>query len=189
MGTTMTWIEILVLAIGLSMDAFAVSICSTSTGRSQGPWARVRLAVAFGIFQAGMPLLGWLLGAQLAGWFREIDHWIAFGLLAFIGARMIRSGLSSTCSMTQDPSRGMTLLMLAIATSIDAFGVGLSLAMLEVAILVPIVTFGVVTGLLSWLGVALGCRLGTRAGPRMEIIGGVLLLLIGARILWEHLLA
>lgn len=183
----MTPAEIFVLALGLSMDAFAVSICATASGLSRGLPAYLRLSLTFGFFQAMMPLIGWLLGVQLAGWFGAIDHWIAFVLLAIVGARMIRSGLVPACRMTADPSCGMTLLMLALATSIDAFAVGLSLAMLGVRILFPILVIGVVTAVISFSGVTLGSRLGTRAGPRMELAGGILLLLIGGRILWEHL--
>ena len=178
---------IVALAVGLAMDAFAVCICATASGLSRGWSAYLRLAITFGCFQSLMPLIGWLLGVQLAGWFSALDHWIAFALLVFVGVRMIRSGLKPACRMTADPSHGWTLLLLAVATSIDAFAVGISLAMLAVAILVPVVAIGVITFAISLTGAALGSRLGLRAGPRMEIAGGVLLLLIGGRILWQHL--
>jgi putative Mn2+ efflux pump MntP len=183
----MTFVEILVIALGLSMDALAVSVCATAGGCACGHAAALRLACTFGIFQALMPLLGWLLGAQVAAWFTALDHWIAFGLLAFVGIRMIRSGCRPACAIRGDPSRGLTLLMLGVATSIDAFAVGISFAMLGVEILTPILIIGLVTGALSFTGASLGRRLGRTAGPRLELAGGILLLLIGARILWEHL--
>ncbi len=183
----MTLMEIIIIALGLAMDALAVSVCATAGGGARGPAAAMRLALAFGFFQALMPLIGWLLGAQLAGWFSAIDHWIAFGLLAVVGIRMIRSGCRPGCQVKGDPSRGLTLLMLAIATSVDAFAVGISLAMLGVSIWTPILVIGLVTAALSLLGALAGRRLGCAAGTRLELAGGVLLLLIGARILWEHI--
>ena len=182
----MSLVEILVIALGLSMDAFAVSVAASAGGYA-GRGAAFRLAFHFGLFQALLPLLGWLLGARLTGVAGQMDHWIAFALLAFVGVRMIRSGLHSGETLRKDPSRGMTLVLLALATSLDAFAVGVSLGVLGIAILRPVVIIGLVTGLLSLLGVVLGRRLGILFGRRTEVAGGIMLLLIGGRILWEHL--
>lgn len=136
-----------------------------------------------------MPLLGWLAGVELAVWVSAWDHWVAFGLLALVGARMIRAGCGAGTTFEADPSRGLTLVMLALATSIDAFAVGLSLAMVGLRIILPCVTISVVTAVLSLLGIRLGTVLGGRWGMRMEVVGGVILLLVGIRILLAHLLS
>ncbi len=129
------------------MDAFAVSLGAGATRYVNGPRPVFRLSFHFGLFQALMPVLGWLAGLSVAQLIAQVDHWIAFALLAFVGARMIRSGLDADREMhTSDPSRGGTLVMLAVATSIDAFAVGLSLAMLRVNILYPALVIGVITG-------------------------------------------
>lgn len=180
--------EILVIAVGLAMDAFAVSLGAGATNYARTPRARFRLSFHFGLFQCLMPIAGWFLGATLAPYIASVDHWIAFTLLAVVGGRMVRAASSGEAtSYSRDPSRGTTLVMLAVATSIDALAVGLTLAMLEVGIWYPSVTIGIVTGLLSLAGIRLGNRLGTRFGRRMEVAGGVMLLAIGARILLQHL--
>jgi putative Mn2+ efflux pump MntP len=134
-----------------------------------------------------MPVIGWLLGSRIAPLIASVDHWIAFGLLAFVGGRMIRSGVGpGEKSYSRDPSRGLTLVMLATATSIDALAIGLSLAMLRVRIWYPSAVIGVVTGGLSLLGLRLGMRLGARFGKGMQVVGGAVLSLIGLRILFSH---
>jgi putative Mn2+ efflux pump MntP len=186
----MSFTEILVMAVGLAMDCFAVSLGIGTTGYANNPRALFRLAYHFGLFQALMPVLGWLVGTQVSGLVSSFDHWIAFGLLGFVGVRMIRSGLDAEGkSHTKDPSRGGTMVMLSVATSIDAFAIGLTLAMLQVDILYPSVVIGVVTGILSLIGLLLGSRLGAAFGKRMEVVGGVLLIIIGLRVLLSHLLA
>jgi putative Mn2+ efflux pump MntP len=185
----MTILELLAIAVGLAMDAAAVSLGAAAGGCLRSPGAVFRLVFHFAFFQAVMPLIGWLLGSRLAHVVAAFDHWIAFALLAVVGFRMIRSGLREDHVIHCDPSRGSTLLMLAIATSIDALAVGLSLAMLEVPILMPALVIGLVTAALSWLAIRLGARLGEAYGKRMEIAGGILLMLIGLRILIEHLRA
>jgi putative Mn2+ efflux pump MntP len=148
-----------------------------------------RLAFHFGLFQALMPILGWLVGSTINQWIAPFDHWIAFGLLAFVGIRMIRSGLQNEDeAVTIDPSRGATLIMLSVATSIDAFAVGLSLAVLGVSIILPSIIIGLVAGGMSLLGIFLGGRLGKKFGKRMEVVGGVILIVIGARVVISHLL-
>ena len=184
----MGFIEILMVAVGLAMDAFAVSLGAGTSGLAVGPRAAFRLSFHFGLFQFMMPAIGWFLGVRVAPVIESIDHWIAFGLLAFVGARMIHAGFDPEGqTYTSDPSRGMTLVMLSVATSIDALAIGLTLAMLQVRIWYPSVVIGVVTGGLSLVGLRLGSRLGARFGKRMEIAGGLILVLIGLRILISHL--
>ncbi len=185
----MSTLELLGIAVALAMDAFAVSLAAAASGRACGARATFRLSFHFGLFQGLMPLLGWLMGVELAGWVSAWDHWVAFGLLAIVGVRMIRSGRGTRATFAVDPSRGLMLVMLALATSIDAFAVGLSLAMLGLRIVLPCVTIGVVTAVLSLLGVRLGSVLGSRWGMRMEVVGGVILLFVGVRILLAHLLS
>jgi len=178
------------MAVGLAMDCFAVSLGIGTTGYANNPRALFRLSYHFGLFQALMPVLGWLVGIQISGLVSSLDHWIAFGLLGFVGVRMIRSGLDTEGeSHTKDPSRGGTMVLLSVATSIDAFAIGLTLAMLNVEILYPSLVIGVITGILSLIGLLVGGRLGAKFGKRMEIIGGVLLIFIGFRVLLSHLVA
>jgi len=173
------------------MDAFAVSLAAAGSGRAAGGRAQFRLSFHFGLFQFLMPVIGWFLGRRLAGALAAVDHWIAFGLLAFVGARMILSawkGGPDAPVPRGDPSRGLTLVALSVATSIDALAVGFSLALLHVEIWYPAAVIGVVTAALSFAGVRLGAFLGRAFGRGMEAAGGILLLLIGLRILLEHLL-
>jgi manganese efflux pump family protein len=184
----MTIAEILLIAVGLAMDAFAVSLGVGTTRFADSARSRFRLAWHFGLFQALMPALGWLVGSTVAHFIAPFDHWIALGLLAFVGVRMIRSGLlSDEESYHADPSRGGTLILLSVATSIDAFAVGLTLAMLSVSIVYPVIVIGVVTGVLSLIGLLVGNRLGKTFGKRMEIVGGIILIVIGIRIVVTHL--
>jgi manganese efflux pump family protein len=184
----MNLIEILLIALGLAMDAFAVCLGAGTTQHINGPRPVFRLAFHCGLFQALMPILGWLVGTTIEPWIAPVDHWIAFGLLAFVGIRMIRSGLDTEGeSHSTDPSRGATLVMLSVATSIDAFAVGLSLAVLNVGIIYPAIVIGLVAGGMSLLGLALGSRLGKAFGKRMEVIGGLLLIAIGVRVVISHL--
>jgi manganese efflux pump family protein len=185
----MSFFEVLLIAVGLAMDCFAVSLGIGTTGFANNPRSLFRLSYHFGLFQALMPVLGWVVGTQVSDFVSSFDHWIAFGLLAFVGVRMIRSGLDAEGeSHTKDPSRGGTLVMLSVATSIDAFAIGLTLAMLQVNILYPSLVIGVVAGILSLVGLLVGNRLGLAFGKRMEIIGGILLILIGLRVLLSHIL-
>ncbi len=180
--------EILVIAVGLAMDAFAVSIGAGAIRSRLAPRATFRLAFHFGLFQFLMPVLGWALGTTVAGWLSGVDHWIAFGLLGFVGGRMVVSGVGEADEGLSgpDPSKGAAMIMLSVATSIDALAVGLSLAMLGVGILLPAAVIGLVTGALCTLGVALGDRLGQRLGHRMELVGGLVLIGIGLKIVLDH---
>lgn len=180
--------EILVIAVGLSMDAVAVSLAASATNRARGARATFRLSFHFGLFQFLMPVIGWFLGATVAPYIESVDHWIAFGLLAFVGGRMIRAGMSGPEEgPARDPSRGTTLVMLSLATSVDALAIGLTLAMLGNAIWYPSAVIGVVTGGLSLAAVLLGRRIGRGVGARMELVGGLALVAIGVRILSQHL--
>ncbi len=186
----MTFYEIFLIALSMSMDAFAVCLGAGTQVRTSGPRPVFRLAFHFGLFQFLMPIIGWFAGTTILQYISAYDHWVAFGLLAFVGLRMIRSGIDSKVGeQKNDPSRGWTLVLLAFATSIDALAIGFSLGMIGLIIWYPAVVIGLVTGLISWLGIFLGNRLGQKFGKRMEIIGGIILILMGVRILLAHLLA
>jgi putative Mn2+ efflux pump MntP len=180
---------IFLIAVGLAMDCFAVSLGVGTAGTATGVRPTFRLLFHFGVFQAGMTLLGWLAGKTVVSYIASVDHWVAFGLLLFVGVRMIRSGLrreGQQLSMP-DPSRGITLVMLSVATSIDALAVGLSLALLRVNVFWAALLIGVVSAFLSLLGLLLGNQLGLRFGKLMEILGGILLIGIGLNVLITHL--
>jgi manganese efflux pump family protein len=182
------FLEVALIAIGLAMDAFAVSIGIASSGQARGPRPVFRLSFHFGLFQFFMPILGWLAGSSVASLINSIDHWIGFGLLAFVGGHMIRSGLDPEGEANpSDPSRGRSLVMLSVATSIDAFAIGLGLAMLNVDIIYPCIVIGLVAGGFTLTGLAIGYRLGDLFGKRMEVVGGVILVGIGVRVLIMHL--
>ena len=182
--------EILLIAVGLAMDAFAVSLAAGARRPSVGHRGALRLAFHFGLFQFMMPVIGWFIGMRIATLIANVDHWVAFGLLVFVGARMIRAGWRADADgpPRDDPSRGWTLVMLSVATSIDALAIGLSLAFLRVGVWYPSAVIGVVTATLCLIGVRLGHRLGRWLGRPMEIVGGIVLTLIGLRILISHLI-
>lgn len=179
------------IGIGLAMDAFAVSLGVGTTSYAKSPRPVFRLAFHFGFFQGMMTFLGWLAGSTIAHLIGAVDHWIAFCLLAIVGIRMIREGLqkgSEECH-SSDPSRGGTLMILCIATSLDAMAVGLGLAMIQVNIYLSSGMIALVTFALSMFGLLAGNGLGNRFGKKMEVLGGLILNLIGIRILLSHLLA
>ena len=184
----MSFLGILLLAVSMAMDAFAVSLGAGSLPETQGPRPTFRLAFHFGLFQFIMPILGWLAGASIEPFIGGVDHWIAFGLLAFVGIRMIRSGLSKGEEENpKDPSRGWTLVLLSVAVSIDALAVGLSLGVLGMPVGYPALVIGLTTGVLSVAGLRLGHGVGGRLGRPFQIIGGLLLIGIGLRIVIMHL--
>ncbi len=186
--TGLDFLTILVIAIGLAMDAFAVSLGIGTGERATTARARFRLAFHFGLFQFFMPVIGWAAGSTVSRWIAPVDHWVALALLAYVGINMIRSGLNPDKeSYVKDPSRGRTLVVLAVATSIDALAVGLSLAMLEVSIITPSIVIGVVTYGLSMAGLFAGNKLGEKFGKRMEVLGGLILIGIGLRVVITHL--
>ncbi len=184
----MDWITTLFVAVSLSMDAMAVSLGVGATYFCKPPRAKLRLAFHFGLFQCLMPILGWVAGSSINRFISQFDHWIAVGLLAYVGFNMIRSGFNPGAkSHSVDPSRGKTLVILSVATSIDALAVGLSLAMLQIPVLAPALTIGIVTFGLSMLGLFAGNLMGSKFGQRMEILGGLVLNGIGLRVLLTHL--
>lgn len=184
-------VELFLLAVGLSMDAFAVSICKGLGMKKIDVKVAVVLALFFGGFQAGMPLIGWALGSQFLGIIGPIDHWIAFFLLAFIGGKMLWDAFheddGEQVQQEADKLDLKELLMLAVATSIDALAVGISFAFLEVNIWEAIVVIGLTTFALSLVGVCVGNRFGARYEKPSTVVGGVVLILIGLKILVEHL--
>ena len=185
----MNLVTLLGIAIGLAMDAFAVSIGVGLTADAVGLRKTLRLAWHFGLFQALMPIIGWLAGLSVERWISGVDHWVAFGLLTAIGGRMIYEALHGDDEKRaeRDPTRGASLVVLSVATSIDALAVGLSLALLGVEIWYPAVVIGAVAFAFTAVGIHLGRRFGALLGRRMEIAGGVVLIAIGIRILVEHL--
>lgn len=182
----MTWLEILLISLAMSFDAFAVSLAAAATGFANHPRAIFRLSFHFGLFQFGMPVLGWLGGTALAPVIGPYDHWLAFGLLAWVTIRMLRPKDSDSFEGQADPSRGTTLVLLAIATSIDALAIGLSLALLNISILWPSISIGLVTASASLLAIQLGRGLHQRFGRQAEIFGGLILIAIAIRIVIEH---
>jgi len=184
-------LEILLIAVGLAMDAFAVSVANGITTTKQDRTGNaLKMATFFGSFQAFMPVIGWSVGLLLLNLISGIDHWVAFGLLAFIGGRMIYEAVARNGKGEKTTTLSVhVLLMLSIATSIDALAVGVSFAFLQVAsILVPVLVIGGVTFLLSFSGAFLGYRLGRFFGREIEVTGGLILIGIGLKILIEHLL-
>ena len=175
------------IALALAMDAFAVSLASCCRLRRLEAGHVARLALAFGFFQFMMTALGWLAGRGLSRWISAVDHWVAFVLLAIIGGRMMWESFGSHEDSTRDPTRGWLLLTLAVATSIDALAVGISLAVLNVSIWVPSVVIGAVAAALTTIGALFGSRLGRRFGVWAERFGALVLIGIGVKILVDHL--
>lgn len=184
----MDWLSILLIAPSLGMDAFAVALgvgaCLACTARQL-----FRLSFHFGLFQFLMPLIGWFIGDAVQQFFAAFDHWIAFALLALVGGRMVRESFSDEpTTHALDPTRGLSLIVLAIATSIDALAVGLSLAMLRVNLWIPSVIIGIVAAGMTLTGMLLGRRLQAAWGKRAELVGGVILIAIGLRVVWTHVM-
>jgi putative Mn2+ efflux pump MntP len=187
---TMSFLTMFLIAVGLAMDAFAVSIGSGLTIKQLKVRHALQIAAFFGLFQAMMPVLGWLGGLSFKALVSRIDHWIAFILLVAIGVRMIyESGRQKAEGKRKNPLKLPILLVLSVATSIDALAVGVSLAFLDVAILCPVVVIGAVTLILSFAGVYIGDRLGHFFERKIEALGGLILIAIGLKILIEHLTA
>lgn len=183
----MDFASLTLLAVGLSMDAFAVSVCK-GLAMHKLDWKKAFvIGIWFGGFQALMPLLGYILGVRFNSYITSIDHWVAFVLLGAIGGNMIREGCSGEEKQEDDSIAFKTMFLLAIATSIDALAVGITLAFLNVRILPAVSYIGVTTFCLSVAGVKVGNLFGCRYKAKAEIAGGVLLILLGTRILLEHL--
>lgn len=184
----MSVIELLLLAVGLSMDAFAVSVCKGLSLKQAGLRAGVLCGTWFGGFQALMPLLGFYLGSLFAGAIESYDHWIAFGLLGFIGANMLKDAFEDKEEAADADLSVKAMFLMAVATSIDALAVGISLAMAgDVNIFFAVLLIGVITFLLSVAGVKIGSVFGSRYEKKAQIAGGCILILLGLKILLEHL--
>ena len=183
----MGFAELFILAVGLSMDAFAVAVCKGLSIRALMPRHAIVVGLWFGAFQALMPLIGWLLGSAFADMIEAVDHWIAFVLLAFIGGNMIREALQGDDEDCDPSLAPLAMLVLAVATSIDALAVGVTFAFLRVDILPAVTLIGVCTFLISAAGVKVGNVFGARYKARAELAGGAVLVLIGLKILLEHL--
>jgi putative Mn2+ efflux pump MntP len=185
----MSLFALFAVALALAMDAFAVAVV---TGLTLHPVTRrqvFRLAFHFGLFQALMPVVGWATGRVLYHFIESFDHWVAFALLGFVGGRMIWGALraSGEEQARRDPTRGWDLLVLSVATSIDALAVGLSLAVIGAEIVIPAVVIGLVAAALTALGMTVGGWVGLAWGKRFEVLGGLILIGIGARIVYQHL--
>ena len=178
---------ILLIAIGLAMDAFAVSTAHGMTIQNRKVTTGLVMAGSFGLFQAFMPVLGWLAGLTFIELIASFDHWVAFGLLAFIGGKMIYSARGSK-EEKEAKLTAPVLLILSVATSIDALAVGLSFSLLRVSITTPVVLIGVVTFLLAFAGFSFGNKLGNFFERKVQVIGGIVLIAIGVKILLEHLI-
>ena len=186
----MSFWQLSLIAVGVSADAFAVALGKGLHMRQLRYRNALILAITFGVFQAVMPLIGWLLATRFADYITDFDHWIAFALLAAVGGKMLWEAFSSheDTDKDSDSINVRQLLVLAIATSIDALAVGISFAFLpDVPIAGAVILIGVTTMVISFAGVLIGHRVGIRLGKPAEIAGGVILILIGLRILFEHL--
>ena len=183
----MSFPYLLLIALSLAMDAFAVSTaCGVQIGVIRYGFV-LRVALAFGFFQFAMPVIGWLAGSTFSAFLQAWDAYVAFGLLVLIGGRMMWESFRDDSAAAKDPTRGWNLLILAVATSIDALAVGLSLAFLDVSIWFPAVVIGIVAAILSAVGALFGCRLGHSFGVWAERAGALVLIGIGVRILVQHL--
>lgn len=186
----MGYLEIFLIGIGLSMDAFAVSICKGLKMKKVHKGHCLVIALFFGGFQALMPLLGWTLGRQFEQYITAVDHWIAFGLLAFLGGKMVIEALKKKEEADSGPEERLDLkelFLLAVATSIDALAVGITFAFLKVAIVPAIAVIGATTFVLSVLAVYIGNLFGAKYKSKAELAGGIILILLGIKILLDHL--
>ena len=188
---TMSFQEIFLIGVGLSMDAFAVALCKGLNMKKVNYVHTVIIALFFGGFQAVMPLLGWFLGKNFESYIKSMDHWIAFALLAYIGGKMayeaIKGDDEDETSAKGDKLDLKELTIMAIATSIDALAVGITFAFLQVSIVSSVTIIGITTFVLSIIGVMIGNRFGMKFKSKAEIAGGIILILIGLKILLEHL--
>ena len=185
----MTGLTLAFVALGLSVDAFAVAVGASIALAGVSARQVFRLAFHFGLFQALMPVFGWLAGRGIGQYLHGWDHWLAFALLVFVGGKAVyaASGTTEERTASADPTRGGSLVMLSVATSIDALAVGLSLALVDVSIWYAAFIIGCVAAALTTCGMLLGGRLGAKFGRRAEVVGGLILIAIGVKILVEHL--
>lgn len=183
----MSLLSLFTIAVGLSMDAFAVSICKGLAMQKINFKKALIVGLWFGGFQGLMPLLGYLLGMQFESYITSIDHWIAFVLLLFIGGNMVREALSKEEENASDSLAFKEMLLLAVATSIDALAMGVTFAFLQVSILPAVSFIGITTLVLSMIGVKIGNVFGTKYKSKAELAGGIILILMGVKIIVEHL--
>jgi len=182
----MPFIELLLISLSMAMDAFAVCLAAGTLESIHGPRALFRLSFHFGLFQFIMPVIGWLLGATIQPLVRSYTDWIAFVLLVSVGVHMLYTSLFGATNRSTDPSRGWTMVLLSMAVSMDALVVGVSLGVLGIFVWYPAILIGVVTGVLSLIGLRIGRIVGKKFGKPVEIIGGLVLIGIGLRILFLH---
>ena len=181
-------LALILIGIGLSFDTFAVSVsCGIVENKIQF-WQASRIAIFFAFFQAIMPVIGWFLGITVKSYIIEFDHWIAFGLLSFVGGKMIIESFKKSDENNFNPNEIKTVILLSLATTIDAFAVGISLAFLQVNMILAIFIIGSITFIIAMLGLLFGKKMGERFGKKLEILGGVILIALGVKILIEHLM-
>jgi putative Mn2+ efflux pump MntP len=185
----MDYFTILAIALGLSFDTFAVSLTYGVVRNGIIFRQASRVATVFAIFQGGLTVAGYFLGSFISVLLKETDHWIALGVLAFLGVKMIMEGYREDREDLRDYTNPLVLCTIAVATSIDAFAVGISLALLNIAILKAGILIGAVTFLASMTAIRIGKSAGARLGSKVEVLGGIILIVIGLKILLEHLLA
>ena len=184
----MSIVEMILISVGLAMDAFAVSVCKGLSMKKINIKKMFIIAIYFGLFQGGMPVIGYLLGVNFSELVSAVDHWIAFILLAFIGGKMIKESLENDSSCSNDDTSFKTMVVLAIATSIDALAVGITFAFLKTSyIVLGFILIGVITFVLSAIGVCIGNKFGCKYKQKAELAGGIILVLLGLKILLEHL--
>ena len=180
-------IEILLISIGLAMDAFAVSVCKGLAMKKMSWKKAIIIGLYFGIFQAVMPVIGYFLGTTFERFITYVDHWVAFILLVGIGINMVKEAFDKESENRNDNVDMKTMLVLSIATSIDALAIGITFACLKIHIVMPVITIGLITFIISVIGVKIGNRFGDKYEKKAEIMGGVILILLGIKILLEHL--
>jgi putative Mn2+ efflux pump MntP len=186
----MPFVDTLGIAVGLAMDCFAVTLGLACGSKGLAPRQALRMAAFFGGFQFVMPVLGWLAGTRLLGLIRNVDHWVAFGLLAFVGGRMIHEAFEKgegEEACPADRTQGIRLVVLALATSIDALAVGLGLGVVGTRVVFPAAVIGATSFVFTLGGAKLGPLVGRLAGRRAELVGGLILIGIGVKVLVEHL--
>ena len=179
--------EVLLISLGLAMDAFAVSVCKGLSMEKMNWKKAIIIGLYFGLFQALMPVLGYFLGTAFEQFITSIDHWIAFALLGAIGSNMIKESFNKNSENCNENIDVKTMVILAIATSIDALAVGITFACLRINIWLPVISIGIITFILSVIGVKIGNKFGDKYENKAEFIGGLILILLGIKILLEHL--
>lgn len=180
-------LEIVLISIGLAMDAFAVAVCKGLSMKKMDWKKAIIIALYFGAFQALMPVIGYFLGVSFQDLVTQIDHWIAFALLGFIGVNMIKESFQEESETANDSIDVKTMIVLAIATSIDALAVGITFAFLRVNVILAVLLIGIITFILSLIGVKIGNKFGDKYERKAELAGGIILILMGLKILLEHL--